>query len=98
MVQTNGAENLLDRAYEKFPDSPECYRAPTLDGTLGALFHAAVAHANSRIAWYNRKASIKASSAKRLRKWSLILFAVGTIAPISVAFASHREIWSNNGG
>ena len=84
--QTRYAESVFDGAYGEFPDSPERYRAPTLDATLAALFHSAVDHANSRIEWYGRNAKIKASTAKRLRKWSLILFAVGTIAPISVAF------------
>jgi hypothetical protein len=36
--------------------------------------------------WYGWKAKAKASAAKHLRRWSLILFAIGTIAPISVAF------------
>jgi hypothetical protein len=80
------SEDIFDGAYEAFPDGPERYRAPTLDATLGALFQSAVNHANSRIDWYGRNAKRKSTSAKRLRKWSLILFAVGTIAPISVAF------------
>jgi hypothetical protein len=83
---TGNAEALFAGAYGEFPDSPERYRAPTLDATLAALFHSAVDHANSRIEWYGRNAKIKSSTAKSLRKWSLILFAVGTIAPISVAF------------
>ena len=84
--QTGTARSLFDGAHGEFPDSPERYRAPTLDATLGALFHSAVDHASNRIQWYGRNAKIKSSTAKRLRKWSLILFAVGTIAPISVAF------------
>jgi hypothetical protein len=84
--QTGYAETRFDGAYGEFPDSPERYRGPTLDATLAALFQSAVNHANSRIEWYGRNAKIKSSTAKRLRKWSLILFAVGTIAPISVAF------------
>jgi hypothetical protein len=84
--QTGTARSLFDGAHGEFPDSPERYRAPTLDATLGALFHSAVDHASNRIQWYGRNAKIKSSTAKRLRKWSLILFAVGTIARISVAF------------
>jgi hypothetical protein len=84
--QTGTAESIFDGAYREFPDGPERYRAPTLDATLGVLFHSAVNHANSRIEWYGRNAKTKSLSAKRLRKWSLILFAVGTIAPVSVAF------------
>lgn len=80
------AKSLFDGAYDGFPEGPEHYRGQTLDATLSGLFHAAVAHANSRIQWYGRNAGTKAATAKRLRKWSLILFAVGTIAPISVAF------------
>jgi hypothetical protein len=80
------AKRLFDGAYDEFPDGPEHYRGQTLDATLSGLFHAAVAHANSRIQWYGHNAGSKATTAKRLRKWSLILFAVGTIAPISVAF------------
>ena len=80
------ASNLFNGAYDKFPDGPEHYRAQTMDATLSELFRSAVAHANSRIDWYGQNAKTKATSAKRLRKWSLILFAVGTIAPISVAF------------
>jgi hypothetical protein len=78
--------NLFDGAYEKFPEGPEHYRGQTIDATLGEIFRSAIAHANSRIEWYGYNAKTKASTAKRLRKWSLILFAVGTIAPISVAF------------
>jgi hypothetical protein len=84
--QTENAEALFAGAYGEFPDSPERYRAPALDATLAALFHSAVDHANSRIEWYGRNAKIKSSTAKRLRKLSLILFVVGIIAPISVAF------------
>jgi hypothetical protein len=84
--QTGTAESIFDGAYREFPDGPERYRVPTLDATLGALFHSAVNHANSRIEWYGRNAKTKSLAAKRLRKWSLILFAVGTIAPISFAF------------
>jgi len=79
-------DNILNGAYEKFPGGPECYRAATLDATLRALFQSAVEHANSRIEWYGKNAQTKSATAKLLRKWSLILFAVGTIAPISVAF------------
>jgi hypothetical protein len=82
----DNASNLFDGAYDSFPDGPEHYRAQTVDATLSELFRSAVAHANSRIAWYGHNAGSKALTAKRLRKWSLILFAIGTIAPISVAF------------
>ena len=54
-----------------------------MDATLAELFRAAVAHASSRIEWYGRNAQTKAATAKGLRKSALILFAVGTIAPIS---------------
>jgi hypothetical protein len=78
--------NLFDGAYAKFPDAPEHYRGQEIGATLGEIFRAAVAHGTSRIEWYSWNARAKASAAKHLRRWSLILFAVGTIAPISVAF------------
>ena len=78
--------NSFDGAYEKFPDGPKHYSGETMNTTLAEIFRSAVAHATSRIEWYGRNAKTKARAAKTLRFASLILFALGTIAPISVAF------------
>src|SRR5215472_2513420 len=70
-------------AYEDFPDSPVSYRNQS-EGTLEKLFRAATFHAQSRIYWYDEKASQRSRMAKNLRALSLILFAAGTLAPIVV--------------
>ncbi len=80
------ARTPFNGAYEKFPDGPAQYRSEAMDASIGEIFRAAVAHATSRIEWYGRNAGTKAKIAKRIRFTSLILFAFGTIAPISVAF------------
>jgi hypothetical protein len=77
--------NFFDGAYEQFPDGPDHYRAETMPATLAEIFRAAIAHATCRIAWYGQSARKKAATAKTLRLTSLVLFALGTIAPISVA-------------
>lgn len=69
-------------AYEKFPDGPDAYRQGGVDAALQRLFQAAVAHAQSRLEWYDRKAGSKGKLARRLRGWALLLFAIGTLAPI----------------
>jgi hypothetical protein len=90
--RAGGATTVVDArtpfngAYEKFPDGPAQYRSEAMDASIGEIFRAAVAHATSRIEWYGRNAGTKAKIAKRIRFTSLILFALGTIAPISVAF------------
>jgi hypothetical protein len=71
-------------AYTAFPEGPEAYRDATWDATLKALFRTAVSHAQSRIDWYEKKAAERARSAKRIRWWALVLFAIGTLAPIVV--------------
>jgi hypothetical protein len=78
--------NSFDGAYDKFPEGPEHYRGESMDATLAEIYRAAVAHASNRIAWYGANAKTKSKVAKGLRIASLILFALGTIAPISVSF------------
>ncbi len=79
MVQTTKSHG---GAYVDFPDGPESYREAAWDTTLRRLFGAAVAHAEDRINWYSQKAGNRAKVAKRIRWLSLVLFAIGTLAPI----------------
>lgn len=69
-------------AYDGFPDGPEAFRQEGADAALRRLFQAAVAHAQDRINWYDKKAGQKGWVARGLRWWALLLFAVGTLAPI----------------
>lgn len=69
-------------AYEGFPDGPEAYREATADGTLRRLFQAAVTHAQDRIDWYDNKAGELKAPSRRIRRLSLIVFSIGTLAPI----------------
>lgn len=77
------SDTLQNGPYSQFPDSPAAYRENT-DTTLEALFRGAVAHAQARIAWYERKAEERSRVAKAIRFWSLLFFAAGTLAPIAV--------------
>ena len=90
----------MKEAYDSFPDGPDCYKSAALDQTLRALFQSATNHAQSRIEWYGENAQKKAFSAKSLRRWSLILFATGTIAPITIALlvSISKEFGGNDGG
>jgi hypothetical protein len=69
-------------AYENFPADPQTYQNGAADPALKSLFNAAVLHAQDRIAWYAGKATRQARVAKRIRFLSLVLFALGTLAPI----------------
>ncbi|HWT38068.1 MAG TPA: SLATT domain-containing protein [Paraburkholderia sp.] len=80
--------SIHQTVYHNFPDRPEQYRQATSDGTLSRLFSIAVAHATERIAWYEAKAGERAKVAKRIRWWALLLFAMGTLAPIILTFLS----------
>lgn len=73
-------------AYRQFPTRPEQYRGDAWDGTLSELFSTAVTHATDRIDWYDAKAAERAAVAKRIRFMSLLLFALGTLAPILLTF------------
>ena len=73
-------------AYRQFPTRPDQYRGDAWDGTLSELFSTAVTHATDRIDWYDAKASERAAVAKRIRFTSLLLFALGTLAPILLTF------------
>lgn len=73
-------------AYRQFPTRPDQYRGDAWDGTLSELFSTAVTHATDRIDWYSAKASERAAVAKRIRFMSLLLFALGTLAPILLTF------------
>jgi hypothetical protein len=70
-------------AYDNFPHSPSAFRDQA-DQTLERLFATATLHAQSRIDWYDEKASNKSRMAKNIRALSLILFASWTLAPIIV--------------
>ena len=50
------------------------------------LFDAAMVHTEDRIKWYDKKAETRSKVAKRIRFWSPLLFAVGTLAPIAATF------------
>jgi hypothetical protein len=82
MAAISGGSQRHGGAYRDFPDGPEAYRKAGADGTLQRLFQAAVAHAEYRIAWYDKKANEKGKTARRLRWLALLLFALGTLAPI----------------
>ena len=69
-------------AYTAFPISPDAYRTEAWDMTLTALFGVAVTHAEDRIAWYDRAARRYSISARLIRRASLTLFILGTLAPI----------------
>src|SRR5690349_21211863 len=69
-------------AYETFPQDPQSYQNGAAKPALKALFNTAILHAEGRIAWYAQKASAQARVAKRIRFLSLVLFALGTLAPI----------------
>jgi hypothetical protein len=90
--------NSHGSAYDKFPDSPEAYREAAWNGTLQRLFSVAVIHAEDRIAWYDHKAAERAKVAKRIRWWSLFLFALGTLAPVLVTFILKAAAVAGVGG
>jgi len=81
-----------------FPDGPEAYRQAALDETLRRLFRSAVAQARDRIAWYDLKSGQRASVAKNIRVWSLLLFALGTLAPIVLTLLVKVAIVAGKGG
>lgn len=85
-------------AYVTFPDGPEHYREAAWDATLKQLFHAAVTHAEDRIRWYDVKAAERSRVAKGIRLWSLIFFALGTIAPILLTFFVRLKEVAGAGG
>jgi hypothetical protein len=74
---------LRNSPYGQFPDNPAAYR-DNKEATLEALFRGAVAHAESRIRGYDKKAEERSRIAKAIRFWSLLFFAAGTLAPIAV--------------
>jgi hypothetical protein len=86
------------RAYEQFPDAPQAYRTAAWDGTFRQLFKAAVAHVEDRILDYDNKAAQRAKVAKRIRFWSLLLFALGTLAPILLTFLTKAAAVAGVGG
>ncbi|MGF6789731.1 SLATT domain-containing protein [Paraburkholderia sp. 35.1] len=73
-------------AYRQFPARPDQYQEAAWEATLGQLFSTAVTHATDRIDWYDAKAAERAAVAKRIRFTSLLLFALGTLAPILLTF------------
>jgi hypothetical protein len=73
-------------AYLEFPARPEQYRGDAWNDTLSHLFDTAVKHATDRIDWYDDKAAKRATLAKGIRFTSLLLFALGTLAPILLTF------------
>jgi hypothetical protein len=81
-----------------FPDGPEAYREAALDGTLRRLFRGAVDQARARIEWYDAKSKERATAAKRIRKWSLLLFALGTLSPILLTFLVKVAAVAGEGG
>src|SRR5262245_14654133 len=84
-------------AYGEFPDGPDAYREATFYETLRRLFQSAVRHAESRIKWYDEKATHLKPTAQRLRWWSLIFFAIGTLAPIvASAISRFADLYGSN--
>jgi hypothetical protein len=81
-----------------FPDGPEAYREAALDATLRQLFRAAVALARKRIKWYDDKSSERATTAKRIRKWSPVLFSFWTLAPIILTLFVKAASIAGEGG
>ena len=77
-------EPLHGGAYVNFPSAPPAYRAASCDQTLETLFRSAVTHAEDRIKWYDLSSGARARIGKRLRFWALILFGLGTAAPVVV--------------
>src|SRR3954453_23178677 len=84
-------------AYSSFPEALEAYRDPEWERTQKTLFETAVAHAEDRISWYNRKADSFAKLARRIRVGSLALFALGTLAPIvATLMVRLAALWSES--
>src|SRR4051812_38132793 len=86
LVKIDAEMQLHGGAYLQFPEDPQAYAADKAEAVLKSLFHAAVLHTEDRIKWYEQKAGLSSKVAKRIRFWSLLLFAVGTLAPIAATF------------
>jgi cell division protein FtsB len=76
-------------AYAVFPNSPEGYRSEAWDETAKPLFEVAVSHAQARVTWYDHAAGRYAKNARRIRRGSLMLFTLGTLAPIVAILLVH---------
>lgn len=68
------------------PGGPEAYRQASIAATLDALFENTVSYVRDRIDWYIRNSRNRARISKNLRISALVLFSIGTIAPILVTF------------
>lgn len=73
---------LLEDAYRKFPSDPARFSAGKQQQALEALFQAAMAHANWRIADFDDRARRTSGPARRLRSWAIFFFVLGTGAPV----------------
>lgn len=73
------------------PGNPEAFRQATIDATLVRIFDATIKRAKDRVAWYVDNGRRRAKWSKRLRILSLMLFAIGTIAPILATFLTRLD-------
>ncbi|HZP21675.1 MAG TPA: SLATT domain-containing protein [Bauldia sp.] len=82
-----------------FPASPAAYREATRDSTLEALFNEAVEAAAKAIDWFEKSARRRSKVAKAIRTSALVLFAIGTVAPVTVAlFAKFAQSYHTAAG
>jgi hypothetical protein len=72
-------------AYTDFPSAPAEFDMAKSGDALARLFKSAVAHAQDRIDWYDKKAGQQQKKAKSLRFWSIMFFSIGTGAPLVMA-------------
>jgi hypothetical protein len=84
-IETGKKTSAHGGAYERFPSAPSDYQTAASAVSVKRLFEAAVGHAQDRLDWYDNKANQIAPSARRLRRWSIICFAIGTAMPIVMA-------------
>lgn len=72
-------------AYAAFPDNPAAYASAGRDATLQQLFQSAVRHAEDRINGFDKRAYAVRKPARRVRLWALLLFVLGTLAPVAAS-------------
>src|SRR5690349_15257184 len=71
---------------QDIPGRPEAFRQAAIDATLARVFEITVARAQSRIAWYATRGRARATGSKALRIVALLLFSLGTLAPVLATF------------
>ena len=68
-----------------FPSAPGDYLAAVSANSVKRLFDSAIAHAQDRLDWYDRKANQLSRRGKTLRLLSILCFAIGTAMPVLMA-------------